>query len=67
MVIRLVFVVSTLALWDAPMTLLFVRVNKGLVSFVIIAGLRPYDKANTTKLELINEMVLIFLVDCIVV
>ena len=49
------------------MTLLFVRVIKGLFSFVIIASLRPYEKAKTTKLELINELILIFLVDCIVV
>ena len=44
-VVRLVFVVSTLMLWSNPLGLLAIRVVTALFSFVIIAVLRPYEKA----------------------
>ena len=64
--VRIVFVAGSLLLWRNPVLLLLLRLLTSLIGFIIVANIRPYDSVRANKLELMNEVTVIFIIDCII-
>ena len=66
MLVRIMFVVGSMFLWNRPLTVLAVRVMTSLFGFCAITVIRPFESVRAINLELMNEGNIIFLIDIIV-
>ena len=66
MVQRLIFVASSILLWNKPLTMLAIRIMEALLSFCVIRALKPFEERLTIRLELMNYATIISLVDVFV-
>ena len=64
-VVRIIFAVGSVYLWDAPTFLLVVRLITSMIGFIILSVVQPHESSLQTRLEMMNEVTFIFLVDCI--
>ena len=66
MIVRIVFVIGTLLLWDRPLTVICIRIATSLFGFCAVSVIRPYEDALAVRLELMNEATIILLCDLII-
>ena len=66
LLVRIVFVVSTLLLWASPLAVMSIRMGTSLFSFCSVSVIRPYDDRLSVRLELMNETTILLLCDMII-
>ena len=66
MLVRIVFVISTLLLWDRPFSVIGIRIATSLFGYCAVSVIRPYDDSRAVRLELMNEATIILLCDLII-
>ena len=62
---RMVFVLTTVWLWNEPIALLTLRLLSTLASFLILSVVEPFQTRRANQLELLNETMTIIIIDCI--
>ena len=60
---RIIFVIVTLTLWHRPGIQLFIRLLAVLTSFTLLIETQPFADRIQNRLELLNEVVLVLIVD----
>ena len=66
MLVRIIFVLGSLLLWNRPLTVISVRILTSLFGFCVISIVRPYEDSKAVTLELMNEATIIFILDIII-
>ena len=64
---RVLFVAACLYMWDQPLVLLLTRLFLSTLEFSRLAATRPHKIPRATKLDLMNEVTNIVLIDCFLV
>ena len=62
----MIFFATTLYLWDMPLMILFVRMVHFFMTYIFVAATKLYEDPLTERLELMDQVISILLVDVMI-